>query len=325
MAPTMPRVHPRGELTVELAASASRAPPGIRRAWLVPLACLLAAGTLLGISTNLAKLAADTGLEPLPFLTWSVVGSAVVLVAIGAARRRLPSINARSLEYFLVAALVSVAAPNLLFFSAVPHVGAGFVALCIAFPPLLTYLGALLLRLERFDVARAAGVVLALAGAAATAIPKLNAPGAATLWIGAALLGPVFLAAGNLYRTLRWPPGARPDALAPGMLVASALLLLALGLAPRFTLAVPLDRSLPMLLILAQVVTFSLQYLVFFLLQQRGGPVYLSLLGSVGAVVGVPVAILLLGEAPPQGLAVGATLIAAGIALVTYKAALAKS
>jgi drug/metabolite transporter (DMT)-like permease len=281
------------------------------------LACLLGAGTLLGLSTNLAKLAADAGLQPLPLLAWSVVGSALVLVAIGGLRGRLPSITARTLEYFLVAALVSVAAPNLLFFSAVSHVGAGFVALSIAFPPLLTYLGALVLRLERFDAARAAGVALALAGAAAIAIPKLNAPDAATPWIGATLLGPVFLAAGNLYRTLRWPPGARPDALAPGMLVASALLLLALGLTPRFSLAVPLDHTLPILLILAQVVTFSLQYLVFFLLQQRGGPVYLSLLGSVGAVVGVPVAILLLDEAPPQGLALGATLIAAGIALVT--------
>lgn len=290
-----------------------------RRAWFVPLACLLGAGTLLGLSTNLAKLAADAGLEPLPFLAWSVVGAALVLVVIGAARGRLPSINARTFEYFLVSALVSVAAPSLLFFSAVSHVGAGFVALSIAFPPLLTYLGALLFRLERFDAIRATGVVLALAGAAVIAIPKLGAPGAATFWIGATLLGPVFLAAGNLYRTLRWPPGARPDALAPGMLVASAVLLLALGLAPGVSLAVPLDRGLPLLLILAQVATLSLQYLVFFLLQQRGGPVYLSLLGSVGAVVGVPMAVLLLGEAPPEGLASGALLIAGGIALVTRK------
>ena len=290
-----------------------------RRAWLVPLACLLGAGTLLGLSTNLAKLAADAGLGPLPFLAWSVVGAALVLVVIGAARGRLPSINARTLEYFLVSASVSVVVPSLLFFSAVSHVGAGFVALSIAFPPLLTYLGALLLRLERFDAIRATGVALALAGAAVIAIPKLGAPGAPTLWIGATLLGPVFLAIGNIYRTLRWPPGARPDALAPGMLVASAILLLALGLAPGVSLAVPLDRGLPILLILAQVVTLSCQYLVFFLLQQRGGPVYLSLLGSVGAVVGVPVAVLLLGEAPPEGLASGAVLIAGGIALVTRK------
>lgn len=302
------------------AGSDPASPAAGRRAWLVPLACLLVAGALLGVSTNLAKLAADAGLAPLPFLAWSVTGSALVLVVIGAARGRLPSIGARTVEYFVASALLSVVVPNLLFFSAVPHVGAGFVALSIAFPPLFTYLGALALRQEHFDWVRASGVALALAGAAAIAIPKLSAPDAATLWIGATLLGPVFLAAGNLYRTLRWPPGARPDALAPGMLAASALLLLGLGLLPRFTLAVPHDRGLPLLLILAQVVTFSLQYLVFFLLQQRGGPVYLSLLGSVGAVVGVPVAVLLLGEAAPQGLALGAGLIAAGIALVTYKA-----
>jgi len=291
--------------------------PKGRRAWLVPLACLLGAGTLLGLSTNLSKLAADAGLDPLAFLAWSVVGSAVLLLAIGAVRGRLPPVNARTLEYFFVAALVSVAAPSLLFYMAVSHVGAGFVALSIAFPPLITYVGALLLRMERFDVLRATGVVLALAGAAAIAIPKLNAPDAVPLWIAATLLGPVFLAAGNLYRTFRWPPGVRPDALAPGMLVAAAMLLLPMGMTPWFSLAIPLDQMLPLLLILAQIVTFTLQYLVFFLLQKRGGPVYLSLLGSVGAVVGVPVAIFLLGEAPPEGILLGAVLIAAGIALVT--------
>ena len=44
----------------------------------------------------------------------------------------------------------------------------------------------------------------------------------------------------------------------------------------------------------------------------------LSLLGAVGALVGVPVAIGILGEAPPPGLAPAAVLIAAGIALVTW-------
>ena len=69
--------------------------------------------------------------------------------------------------------------------------------------------------------------------------------------------------------------------------------------------------------IAAQIATFALQYVLFFVLQERGGPVYMSLLGAVGALVGVPVAVLLLGEAAPAGLFVGATLIAIGIAPIT--------
>lgn len=300
------------------------APP--RRAWAVPLALLLATGTLIGVSTGLAKLAAGAGLSPLAFLAWSLVGATAVLAGVGAARRRLPPLNARTAEYFAVSGLVSVAAPTLLFFAAIPHVGAGFVALAIAFPPLFTYLGALALGLERFRAHRAAGVVLALGGALTLALLKLSEPGAQPPWVLATLAGPLLLAAGNLYRTLRWPEGAAPDTLAPGMLAASALALLAVGAAAGalpgapagLSLAVPSDRAAPALLILAQVAVYAVQYLLFFTLQKRGGPVYLSLLGSVGAVVGVPVAVLLLGEAVPQGLAPGGALIAAGVAVLTF-------
>lgn len=303
--------------------------PSSRRAsrgWIVPLILLLVTGALLGLSANFAKLAAGAGLAPLAFLTWSVVGATVILAVVNAARRRLPTLNVRTAEYLVVSGLVSVAAPNLLFFAAVPRVGAGFVALAIAFPPLFTYLGALFLGLERFRVGRAAGVALALGGAVVLAVLKLSDPGADPLWVMATLSGPILLAVGNIYRTVRWPKGEAPDVLAPGMLAASGLTLLAVGavvgilpgVPSEFSLAVSVESAVPVLLILAQGATFSLQYLLFFILQKRGGPVYLSLLGSVGAVVGVPIAVLLLGETLPQGLAVGGVLIALGIGFLTF-------
>lgn len=289
-----------------------------KKAWLVPLISLLAGGGLLGISTNLAKLAGNTELSPLAFLAWSITGAACILMTVAALRRDLPPLNARSLEYYAVSALVGVAGSNLIFFSAIPHVGAGFVALIISLPPLLTYVGALAFKMERFQILRAAGVVAALAGAGVLAIRKFSTPDADGFWVLLALMGPVLLAAGNIYRTLRWPPGVSADALAPGMLVAAAVMLLATGLLPTYTLAVPVNSSpLPALLIAIQAFVFAGMFLMLFILQKTGGPVLLSLLGSVGAVVGVPIAIFLQGEAPPEGLFLGATLIAAGIAMVT--------
>lgn len=303
------------------------------KTWLIPLVLLLSTGTLLGISTNLAKLASEAGLAPLAFLSWSVVGATLVLGGTEMLRGNLPQLDRQTLEYFLVAGLITTAAPQLLFFAAVPRVGASFVALAITFPPLFTYLGALLLGMEGFKARRAAGVTLALAGAGVLAFYKLSAPDANALWIVATLVGPIILAAGNLYRTARWPEGAEPAQLAPGMLAAGALYLLVVGIvatfipdAPAdFSLAVPRKSWTPTLLILAQVATFSVQNLLFFMLQDRGGPVYLSLLGSVGAITGVPVAVLLLGEAWPQGLLLGGLLVAAGIIFLTLGGAKASA
>ena len=287
-----------------------------KRVWLAPLLYLLAGGTLLGLSTNLAKLAGEMQLSALSFLYWSISGAALILLTLAAYRRNLPPLTVRSVEYYLISALLGVAGANLLFFSAIPHVGAGFVALIITLPPLLTYVGALTLKMERFQFLRAAGVLSALAGAFTLAFHKLSAPDADYLWILLALIGPVLLAIGNLYRTLRWPEGVSSDALAPGMLIAASILLLGVGLLPGFSLHVPMDRSLPFVLIAVQAMVFAGQFLLLFLLQKSGGPVFLSLLGSVGAVVGVPVAILLQGETAPEGLLLGILLIGAGIALL---------
>lgn len=296
--------------------STARTTHSHQRAWLAPLIYLLAGGTLMGLSTNLAKLAGDHQLSALAFLFWSISGAAPILLALAAFRHHLPPVNVRTVEYYAVSALLGVAGANLLFFSAVPHVGAGFVALIITLPPLLTYAGALVLKMERFHVLRAAGVVSALMGAITLAFHKLSAPDADYVWILLALIGPVLLAIGNLYRTLRWPEGVSSDALAPGMLIAAAIILLSVGFLPGFSLNVPTDRYLPIILIAIQAVVFAGQFLLLFLLQKSGGPVFLSLLGSVGAVVGVPVAILLQGETAPEGLLLGTLLIGAGIALL---------
>ena len=289
-----------------------------RHTWLVPLTCLLAGGALIGISTNLAKAAGQIGLSPLAFLFWSITGAAFLLSAVAILRHDLPPLTVRSLEYYSVAALVSVAGSNLILFSAIPQVGAGFVALIIALPPLLTYLGALFMRMETFNVVRAMGVAAALSGVGVLAMRKFSAPDASIFWILLALCGPVLLAIGNIYRTLRWPNAASPSSLAPGMLIAAAIFLGVVGTLPNFSLAVPTGALLPIGLIVLQAFIFAGQFLLLFLLQKTGGPVLLSLLGSVGAIVGVPVAIFLQGESPPEGLFLGASLIALGIVLVTW-------
>jgi len=289
-----------------------------RQLWWIPLLCLLLGGALLGIATNLAKFAVEMDLTPLAFLFWSISGAAIILSIIAYMRDEVLAPSARSFEYYVIAALVSVAGSNLIFFSAIPHVGAGFVALIISLPPLLTYLAALVINIERFNIWRALGVAAALAGAGVLAARKFSAPEASVFWIALALCGPVLLAIGNIYRSLRWPDDASPIALAPGMLIAAAIILGLVGLLPGFTLAVPLATALPIGLIVLQASIFAGQFLLLFVLQKTGGPVLLSLLGAVGAVVGVPVAVFLQGEAIPEGLVLGGSLIALGVALVTW-------
>lgn len=288
-----------------------------RRDWTVPLILLLLVGALLGVSTDLAALAAREGVAATALLAWSLTAAGVVLVVAAAVRQELPARDGHVARYLVIAALVSLVLPNLVLFSAVPEVGAAFVAVAIASPPLWTYLGALGLRQERLALLRAGGVAVALAGSVLLAVLQLGQPDVPVGWVIATLAAPVLLAIGNLYRSMDWPAHATPAGLAAGMVATSGAILVLVGLAvPGLSLAVPATGE-AIGLIGAQAAVFAVLYRLFFMLQDRGGPVYLSLVGSVAAVVGAGVAVWLLGEAAPPGLLPGGALVLAGVALLT--------
>jgi len=289
------------------------APPRRREPYLAP-AALLAAGLLLAVTTNLSKVAQGHGFTSLPYLTWSLAGAALLLTAVSRLRGRAAPLDRRTVEYYLVSGFLTVAGGNLIFFGAVAHLGVSFVALTLSLPPLLTYAGALALRMEVFCGWRATGVVLALAGTVFLVVRRWAAPETDPLWIGLVLLGPILLAAGNIYRTRRWPPGASAESLAPGMLVGAIAFLVLISLLPGWSLAVPAATTHAVALIAVQAVVYAGQFWMLFVLQKAGGPVFLSLMGGVSAVFSVPIATAVLGEAMLPGFLPSATLIAAGIA-----------
>lgn len=285
----------------------------------VAMLALLGAGACIGTTTTLAKVAGQMKIPALGFLFWSLAVAAALLLAWAALKRELPPWGRRPLEYYVWAGFLTAAGANIIFFLAIPVTGAAYIALVLSLPPLLTYVGALFFGLERFDALRFAGVIAALAGVAWLALGELRSQDASTFWILLALLGPAILAAGNLYRSLRWPAGASPVSLTPAMLGGALVFvaLAALGTGGPILIA-PEGRTVG--LVAAEGSVFALQYLLLFVLQRAGGPVLLSLLGAVGALVAVPVATLALGEAMPANLPLAAVFIGIGIALVAGRA-----
>lgn len=284
------------------------------------LVTLLFAGLLLALSTNMAKIAHEMGFSPLSFLTWSLTGATLLLTVVSFFRGQYTKANKRTLEYFIVSGFLSTAATNMIFFSAVNHLGVSFVALMMALPPLLTYLGALLLRMERFCVWRAIGVTLALVGTTLLVFKKWTSPDANPVWILMTLMGPILLSAGNLYRSHRWPPGASAESLAPGMLVSATSMLILFSLLPGWTLTIPTENAKAIPLLGITSIIFAGQFLLLFFLQKTGGPVLLSLMGGVSAIFGVPIAMALFNEPVLPAFLVSALFMAAGIVCMLYGA-----
>jgi len=289
-----------------------------------PPVLLLVVGSFLAVSTVIAKAAPLAGWHPLALLQWSILGGAIGLFAItrAFAVRRRPDVapagtgRGRLIRYLVMSGLLFIA-PNMIAVMAAPRVGAGFVSLSFAFPLVLTYAFAVLLRIERFQVLRGTGVLFGLNGGLLLAVSGANLSVEVSWWSLVALSIPVFLATGNIFRTYFWPEGAKPVDLALGMMATGFLALVAFNVSAGIPVVPQSWTPTATALLSAQIGSFALQYGLYFRLQQSAGPVYLSQIGSVAAVVGLGLGYVVFGEIPNVAKLAAVASVGVGIVLVT--------
>lgn len=291
-------------------------------AWQAPL-LLLVTGTLLTVTIVLSRMAGTDGAPMLWFVSVSMGGGGVVLLAIAALSGQAKGVWKILLAYSLGAGLFQASSMATAYL-AVAHVGVGYISLAFAFPLLITYVLALAVGMERLVWLRAAGVTVGLAGGLMIAVSKYAglaeeqaSDGAALGWIIAASAIPFILAGGNLYRTRYWPKGAPPLLLAALMLIFAGALTAGAAVTLEGTAAATAlwQNTALLTLTVINIAAFALKFMTYFQLQHVAGPVYLSQIGSVGAAVGIPVAVMYFGESLPDGFTLAVVLIVAGAVL----------
>ena len=289
----------------------------MKSVWNSAFGLLLVTGGLLGLTLPFGKIATGSGV---PAMLWAFVisfGAGGVLLIVLLLRRHRFVISAHKLRYFAVAAAISYAIPNLLMFSAMPHLGAGYTGIMFTLSPVVTLVLSILFRVKRPNLLGIAGIAVGFVGALMVALTRGEAgQPAEPFWVLIGLLIPVSLAAGNIYRTYDWPEGTGPIELAVGSHLAAAAMLLAGLLWFEGGSAFGALSGLP-LLVLAQVASASAMFAFFFRLQAVGGPVYLSQIGYVAAAIGLIAGTFFLGERYQLLTWAGAAIITAGVVMTT--------
>ncbi|WP_341889596.1 hypothetical protein [Variovorax sp. YR752] len=141
-----------------------------------------------------------------------------------------------------------------------------------------TYAIAVLLRVEALQRQRAAGIDLGLLGVLMLLMPRHGGAEAAALpWAVLALAGPMLLAAGNLFRSLAWPPGLHPPSAASLMPTLQALLVVP-GAAALGQLALPVVVGQ-----LGYVITVATLLLGVFMFGERHGATTFAAVATVFA------------------------------------------
>lgn len=282
-----------------------------------PILLLLATGAFLGLTLPLGKIASDA---MIPASLWALLISAgagfILLFWLLLNGKRL-KFNISYLRYYFLTAFISYAVPNLLILMVIPKLGTGFTGIMYTLSPVITLLFSIGLKLRRPDSLAVGGIFIGCSGALMVALSRSGLEGSAEWgWILVALMIPVTLSIGNIYRSIDWPKGAHPVELACGSHLASVILLTAFILLTEGKVSLSLYGVIPMVS-LVQACASAAMFALFFRLQAVGGPVYLSQIGYVAAAIGLVSGSFLFGEHYQLFTWLGALIITIGVSMTT--------
>ena len=145
---------------------------------------LLVIGLAWGSTQLFSKLIVNGGHHPVGISFTGTVLGLLLLVAFLAARgQRLP-LSRRHLIFYAICGLTGTALPHILGFTAMQELPIGVMSIVIALVPIMTYLGALLLRMERVSSLRMLGLLCGTASVMMLVLPEASLPRAdQAIWI----------------------------------------------------------------------------------------------------------------------------------------------
>lgn len=280
-----------------------------------PLPPLLLLGSIWGATPIFVKHLGGLGWPPMLIATWAGLGSAAILLLVCRMRGIAVPLSRLHLRHYAVSGLFGMALANLVGFTALRHVPAGFFSLLVPLSPMLTVLGAAMLGMERATRRRVLGTALGLTGVLVAMSPGAALPDPGVLpWALLAALTPACYAASNVLAVRLAPKGTPPLALAAGTLLAGGLQAACFALLIGQMQAPPV-AGIPVALLQASATAAA--FLLYFRSLAAHGGVVTSQTGYVVTITGMAWGWMLFGERPGWLTIPAAALVFAGLALVT--------
>ena len=289
----------------------------VNKSHLVPFAILLFSAAIYSMTLSLNRIAITEGIPVFAFVFWQCLGAALLTFVAAVATRQLPSLRHKDLRLYLLFGALTTAVPIILFSFAAPKVPAGAIALGLALPPILTYVFAVLFRIDHVRLLRIAGILFGLAGVLLVLLPdqSLPEPGMAP-WLLMAFGAPLCYAIGTVCVAILRPPESRPIPLTCGIFACVSILTLPIMAATDnwwifdATMTDGDWALIGTIFINAIFMVFALEII------RMVGPVIYSTIGYFGTLMGLGWAVLYFGEVPSSWIWTAIAILFLGLFLV---------
>ena len=197
------------------------------RALIVPTLMLLFGGIAYGGMFSANKIVAGVDFPVFAYTFWMALFAGLTLLLVGAVTGTMPPISRAHVMQYLRLAVLAVMLPVLATAFAAHALPAGVITLVLTLVPGVTYLMSFALRMERFEAMSLAGLGLGAGGVLLIVLPEQSLPEAgAWVWMLVALVAAVAAAGSNVVAAAYRPPKTHSLALACGILLAAAVVML---------------------------------------------------------------------------------------------------
>ena len=257
---------------------------GNGRAWLL----LMFMGVLWGVTFSLAKMSTEGGAHPIGINYWCcLIGAAILISGSFIFRRPLP-LRRDVLIVCTVCGVLGSVIPGIAYFYAASHVSPGVLAITIATVPLMTFLAAAILGVERISITRLLGVFLGILSIALLIGPSASLPDRSAIpWVLLAVGAALCYTAENLFVAMRMPADVNVYTLVGGMFLVATIVMTPLVIITGTfePLLWPFERAEWAILGMAAITVVA--YGMFLYLVIYAGPVFASQTAYVVTLSGV--------------------------------------
>ncbi len=260
---------------------------------------LLSAAVLFSMTFSLNRIAITEGIPVFAFVFWQCLGATILTLIAAVVTRKLPSVRHKDLRlYFLLGALTT-AVPIILFSFAAPKVPAGAIALGLALPPILTYVFAVLFRIDQVRLLRIVGILFGLAGILLVLLPSqsLPEPGMA-LWLLMAFGAPLCYSISNVCIAILRPSKMHAIPLTCGVFACASIIMLPIMAVMEHWWVFDTTMTDGDWALVGNIIINAIFFVLMFEIIRLAGPVFFSTYGYFGTLIGLGWATLFFGEVP---------------------------
>jgi drug/metabolite transporter (DMT)-like permease len=284
---------------------------------ILPYILILTAGSIWGSTFSLALIATADGTHPLVLTTWQVTLSVVIISGV-CLYSSVPVFRIKHLRQYCVVGTIGIVVPDILYYTAAPHLSAGILSITVSTVPLFTYLFMWVLRFEKLVVKRAFGIVLGMAAILLLVLPDHGLSSEdANFWILLVVICAVLYAAQNVYISEWVTDDLDIRELLCGSTMVSVLFLIPATALLGYSIPVSWVFSQAGWAITALAVLSVTAYLIYFHTIKIAGPVFASQCAYVVTVSGVLWGIAIFSEQHSFWVWLSVFVLMAGLALVS--------